>query len=349
MNWSAEQRFRAVMAGEIPDRSPVSAWLHCREEEHPGGALDEWTSNLQQTYGWDLIKINPRATYYGEIWGNQYRVGDYEERDIPRQLSVAINSEGDLAEIRRHDLTHPVISEQLELLSQVRRRSPAIPIQQTLFSPFSTLVQLSGISYYSQRPVFGAGGALGLADLLGADRKLLHGALEAIAETFAEYAAALMKRGAAGIFYAFTGTANKNIMSESDFDELSLPYDQIVLDAVRGGENILHACGAEAELSWISNLPGAISWDQFAAGNPSLDEYDATTVVGGVNHTAFAEHDPTAIYEQAAASAALGRVRPVVVTPTCSIVSAHASEPQLRALVAGVKESAADAGAKQFG
>lgn len=329
MTWTPAQRFDAVMAGEPADRPVVSAWRHHRDSEHPGGGLARWTVEFARRWDFDWLKINPRATYYGEIWGNRYRTGDYEVRDIPRQVSVAIASIADLAGIGAAS-DSPVLAEQVELSAEVHEAMPDVPAVQTLFSPLSTLIQLAGLSYYPGKPVFGRPGELGLAELFTTDPGLTHAALRAITDTYVDYLGRLRAAGMAGVFYAVTGTAHPRIASPETFAEFSTPYDREILEAA-GIHVIVHTCGEHADPQRFAGWPGALSWDQFAPGNPSLDAVDGTVVVGGVDHREFLR--PRLIAEQASAAAHVARRRPVLVTPTCSILSAHAGDAGLEAFV----------------
>ncbi|MBO1031501.1 uroporphyrinogen-III decarboxylase [Tessaracoccus sp. SD287] len=329
MTWTPRERFAAVMAGELADRPPISAWRHHRDSEYPGGPLARWTADFAHRWQWDWVKLNPRATYYAEVWGNQYRTGDYEVRDIPRQTAVAITSLDDLAAVdARTD--SPVLAEQVALVAEVHALAPDLPVVQTLFSPLSTLVQAAGLSYYAGKPVFGATGALTLPELFETDPALTHQALRAITDTYLSYLGDLRAAGMEGLFYAATGTLNPQITTSEQFSEFSEPYDLEILEEVADLSTIVHTCGEHSRAERLTRWGAAVSWDQFLPGNPSLADLDATVVVGGVDHRAFTE--PVVIAEQAAAAATLGRVRPVLVTPTCSILSAQASDAGLAAL-----------------
>lgn len=329
MTWSARERFRAVMAGELADRAPVTAWGHHRDSEHPGGPLARWTADFARHWEWDWIKLNPRATYYGEIWGNRYRTGDYEVRDIPRQLEVAVNSLDDLAAVAvRAD--SPVLTEQLRLVMDVHRLAPELPVAQTLFSPLSTLLQATGLSYYAGKPVFGAAGALELSTLLTADPALTHRALQAITDTHLAYLRELRTVGMEALFYAVTGTLNPQITTENQFAEFSEPYDLQIVEEAADLPTIVHTCGAQSRVDRLLTWGAALSWDQMLPGNPALSDVDATVVVGGVDHRAFTQ--PEVVAAQSRAASDLGRCRPVLIAPTCSILSTQITDAGLRAM-----------------
>lgn len=329
MGWTPRQRFEAVLAGEVADRPLVSAWRHYRDDEHPGGGLARRTSQFARRWDVDWIKINPRATYYAEVWGNRYRFGDYEVRDIPRQISVRVESVADLGEIGVV-VDSPILAEQIALSHEVREEVPDVPVVQTLFSPLSTLIQLSGLSYYPGKPVVGQSGRLSLRELFTADPALTHAALRSITETYIAYLSRLRDAGIDGVFYAVTGTAHPQITSREGFAEFSAPYDREILEAA-AMPVIVHSCGEHSDAQRFADWPAALSWDQFAAGNPALDAVDTPVVVGGVDHRAFL--DAELVAEQARAASMLARRRSVLVSPTCSILGSQAGEAALDALM----------------
>lgn len=74
-----KERFEAVLNHELADRPPVSAWRHFTENEHSGADLFvETMLKWQNTYDWDYVKLQPRASYYEEAWGGQFDYNDYE-------------------------------------------------------------------------------------------------------------------------------------------------------------------------------------------------------------------------------------------------------------------------------
>jgi len=68
-----KRRLRAALEGERPDRVPYALWGHDFDREWSAANLAEFTVESYRTYDWDLIKLNPRATYYFEAWGSSYK------------------------------------------------------------------------------------------------------------------------------------------------------------------------------------------------------------------------------------------------------------------------------------
>lgn len=333
MTWTHRDRFDALVAGERADRAAFAAWRHFREEEHSAARLAEATQQFVTEWEFDWVKLNPRATYYSEVWGNEFDTDDYFERDIPRQVSTAVQTPADLGRITsREAMTSPVLMQQLELSRLVRAALPELPLLQTVFSPLSILLQLSGISYYSGMPVFGYTPGLTLAELVSNYRRGMLNALQAITDTMSEYVQELLRNGVDGVFYAVTGTANTGLLDREKFDEFSRPFDIQLMDVAAGSPTILHTCGSASHPEYFTDYPAsALSWDSFADDNPPLDAFDGTVVIGGVDHRLFdAEHADT-VGQQARNALATNRDRPFILTPTCSIRSSIISDDALGA------------------
>ena len=67
-----KQRVREVLAGQAPDRLPVSVWGHDFLREWSAQELAAHTIERQRQFDYDFVKLNPRWTLFAEPWGNQY-------------------------------------------------------------------------------------------------------------------------------------------------------------------------------------------------------------------------------------------------------------------------------------
>ena len=72
MNYSKKDRIKKVLSGETPDRIPVSIWGHDFLREWSAKELAAQTIEKQQQYDYDFVKMNPRWTFFAELWGNRY-------------------------------------------------------------------------------------------------------------------------------------------------------------------------------------------------------------------------------------------------------------------------------------
>ncbi|MNI12349.1 Uroporphyrinogen decarboxylase (URO-D) [compost metagenome] len=151
-------------------------------------------------------------------------------------------------------------------------------------------------------------------------RTAAHHALHVISLTLADYVQELRQAGSDGLFYAVTGTAHPELFDDAMFNELSRPYDSIVLEAASYGKNILHTCGpyARPEIFNDYRIDG-ISWDTVAEGNPGLDANLKATKVGGVDHALFAANNIAQIKQQAKEALTLMKNQPFILAPNCAI------------------------------
>jgi len=122
-----------------------------------------------------------------------------------------------------------------------------------------------------------------------AEPDALRVALDVIAETFANYVQATLEAGASGIFFATTGWASSDMLTEEQYRRFGREYDQRVMDAFAGKAplNVLHNCGEHIYFDLLADYPvAAVSWAATLPGNPSLGEGKERTtkaVMGGVS------------------------------------------------------------------
>lgn len=319
-NWSKQDRFHALLSGERADRPMVSGWRHFIDKEQNAEDLAEITISFTKKYDWDWVKINPRATYLAEAWGNQYDFTDYQTV-FPRQKSTVIPAAESLWELEvKKAAQTPSLQEHLEAVRKIRQGLPDVPLLQTVFSPLTVLLFIVGRSAYVTKTVFGIEQPVTLDSLFKEHRAAAHHALHAIALTLADYVQELRQAGSDGLFYAVTGTAHPGLFDEARFDEFSRPYDSIVLEAASYGKNILHTCGAHSQPEKFNDYRiDGISWDTAAEGNPGLDANLKATKVGGVDHELFAANDIAQIRKQAKEAMTLMKDQPFVLSPNCAI------------------------------
>lgn len=325
-------RFEQHLSGKLADRPIVSGWHHFLDKEQSAADLAEATINFAHQYDWDWIKINPRATYLAEAFGNTYDFHDYRWV-FPRQRHAVIQKPADVWSIEEVDVTESApLQEQLEAVQLIREGLPETPIIQTVFSPLTILMFLTGNSSYINQTMYGSEAPVDFKQLLEAERSGVHRALHVIAITIANYVKELEKIGIDGLFYAVTGTAHPKLFDEATFNEFSRPYDSIVLHAMKKGKRILHTCGAYAQPERFDDYPvEGISWDTEAAGNPGLDIPLKKTKVAGVDHHLFEGNDDTLIEQQAKKAIDIMENQAFLLVPNCA-VSVKATEASLNTL-----------------
>lgn len=330
--WSSRERFAATLAGQLPDRPPISAWRHFIDSEHGADNLARAHIDFAREWGWDWVKINPRSVYYSEAWGKTFDADDYWDV-LPKQTSQPISAVGDLGKITRLDpLKTPALAEHIEAAELIRAGLPEIPLIQTIFSPFAVLQDLAGLGMFpGPSPfsrVYGSSEPISRQELLTGDRAALHATLRAIAETLAAFVSELLsdRVGLDGIFFALMGTAQPGFVSAADFAELSTKYDHIVLEAAAGKARILHTCGPNSNPQLFRDYPiDAINWDQSADGNPGLTADLGHVPVGGVSQLLIANGSAEAVAAATQEALKTAAGKPFLLTPGCALPLASAN------------------------
>lgn len=275
------ERIDAALKGEAVDLVPISFWRHFYLQERDAELLADALLAFQRDYQWDFVKVNPRATYHAEAWGNRYRYSD-DPHTPPALIDQVVHSRDDWAKIGVLDaFSAEPLKQQLVLLELMKEglQGEKVYFLQTVFSPLAVAYRLAGHS--KER----------LAQAMQQEGRELHAALEAIAETFTNYVKACIDAGASGIFFTPTKLASSDVMTEQQYQEYGVPYDLRLLAAIQGrpGFNLLHLCGDKVFFDRLMKYPvDAISWDATLPGNPSLregKERSGKMVVGGVSHT----------------------------------------------------------------
>lgn len=308
------ERVNAALRGDAVDRVPISFWGHDYIREWTAEGLAAAMLENYHAYDWDYMKVNPHASYHVEDWG-----ATLEHTTDPnhghRFLTIPVNSPDDWRRLRPLELDRGVLGEQLAALRLIRDdlRGEAHFIQ-TIFSPLSVAKYLVG---NRPEPV-----KQSIAD----DPNALKAALETITQTFATYAAASLEAGASGIFFATTGWASADFLTEDQYTEFGVEYDLRVLDAVAGKAsfNVLHNCSDNIYFDLLASYPvQAISWAATLPGNPSLADgkmRTAAAVMGGISEkTTLPDGTPDQVAAEVTQAIKETGGRRVLLAPGCSI------------------------------
>ena len=304
-----KDRVRAALAGKPVDHAPASLWGHDYLREWSPRDLADATLEQYRAYDWDFIKLNPRATYFAEAWGNTYRPSGAQRR--PDQLSILIADAGALDRVRPIDPAAGVFAEHLEALRLVLDGAGGeADVIHTIFSPLSVVALLCG-----PRTEF--------IELSRANPAGAHAALAAATETLAAYARNALATGAAGIFYAPLAWASRDTCTEEFYREFGRPYDLQVLAAIKGADfNVLHVCRNRNMIDLLLDYPvAAFNWADRGEGNHALAEVKARTsgaVMGGVDQVGLATMTAAEVSAQVRDALSGGSQR-VLITAGCSI------------------------------
>ncbi len=308
------ERVDAALQGAAVDRVPISFWGHSYLKEWSAEELAEAMLANYRTYNWDYMKVNPRASYHVEDWGAKLERSN-DPNHGPRFVDWPVREPGDWRRLRPLEPDRGVLGEQLAALRQIRDGlAGEAYFMQTVFSPLSVAKYLVG---NQTGPVLTS---------IQDNPDALRAALDVIAETFASYVQATLEAGASGIFFATTGWASSDLLTEEQYRRFGREYDQRVMDAFAGKAplNVLHNCGEHIYFDLLADYPvAAVSWAATLAGNPSLGEGKERTahaVMGGVSEkTTLPDGTPEQVDEEVRAAIKETEGRRVLVAPGCSI------------------------------
>jgi uroporphyrinogen decarboxylase len=330
----------ATVKGEIADRPPVSAWRHFPGKETSAVELARAMLDFHARFDWDFIKVNPRAVYYHEAWGNEYDYSRYNDI-MPTRTRTAIADKKDLWSIGEVPGTAGPFAEQLEALRLIKQGSVSdIPIFQTIFTPIGILANLCGLrslGRYREAPRAESA----LIKLMAEEPAGVHSALRAIARTLATYAAAVLETGVDGVFYAALGMARTGYFTRAEWEEFVRPYDLMVLEPLKAGTTLLHTCGIYGNPEWFVDWPiDVLHWAESATGNPGLKD-SASWIgdkipMGGVDERLFGTGAADEIARRARATIETMKGRPFVLAPDCS-VSINTRDDELAAFRGAVE------------
>jgi uroporphyrinogen decarboxylase len=256
-----KQRIERILAGDEIDRPAISAWRHFYDRENSKDDLAEAMIAFQRKFGWDFMKINPRASYHIEGWGARIRYST-DSLTKPNAVSFPVSVKEDWKKIGPLDWRSGSLG---EILAASRAIVEGIGSEvfcvQTVFSPLSIAADL-------------VDGDDKFQILLRRGRDELHAALENITRTFAGFVSDLFKTGISGIFFATTEWASRNLLTEEEYLEFGKQYDlQLLAAAAPAVFNVIHVCNTNNMLPLFRDYPGQVlSWNPFETGNLSIHQ-----------------------------------------------------------------------------
>jgi len=277
---SHRERIEAIMRGETPDRPAISLWRHFYHLESTAKGLAEAMLEYQKKYDWDFMKINPRASYHVEDWGNKLE-WSIREFDKHRKVKFAIESIEDWEKIEVLSPAAPVLTEHLNAVRLIRKGSgKELPLLMTVFTPLS----IAGDLVAREKM---------LLEHLAQDPQRVIRALENITVTFEHYVTEIRNAGADGIFLATTEWATSEMMTYSQYAEYARPLDLRILNATgTDALNLLHVCRGNNYLKELSDYPvQLVNWDASDPTNLPIDRgvefLKDKIAVGGIDQTGW--------------------------------------------------------------
>jgi uroporphyrinogen decarboxylase len=339
---SRERVDAALGQAAAVDRPPVTAWGHDFLSEWSPTELGASTVARARRYGWDLVKLQPRACCFAEAFGADYRPSG-NTREGPRLHDWAIRDVASWGQLPDVSAAARPLRDQVDALQFVAHELRAErPVYQTVFSSFTVASYLAADATAEasrRRPDLIAKDQSRAVRHLRERPDLLEGALTAIDSALMEFIRDSLTAGADGIFYAIGGSASVDALDPDEYMRLLLPHDLKVLAALATQVPVIaHLCGANLNFDLVRSLPvSAVSWSISEPGNPSLAagrERSGIAVFGGVAEVAdLVEGGPAAATRAVRAARKETGGRGLVVAPGCS-VPPSASDASLAAMAA---------------
>jgi uroporphyrinogen decarboxylase len=327
------ERLNAVLEGRWPDRPPVSFWYHFGPNCAAGKAAVEAHVRHMETYDLDFLKIMDDNRYprIGLRNGVIAEIGDLE------QLPVLQGDEDRFAR-------------QLELIRELARRfRDRFRMITTIFNTWSTLRQMTlPESGQHGPPVLGQAGDprdLMMSKLLREAPDALGRALDAIAESLANFARNCIEAGVDGIFFSVRDDwVDTPENKPGTYNRLVRPGDLKILEAVRSGAfNMLHICGQAVDFKRFGGYTvHAVNWADRYAG-PSIASVSAwlrPAICGGLNNLGtMAAGSPEDCEREAADAMQQAGDRPIILAPGCTFDPSTVPTENLRAIRRAVETS----------
>ena len=322
------ERVVAVLAGEQPDRPPVSFWHHFPPDCQFGqAAIDAHLKQLAR-FDLDFLKV-------------------MNDNPYPTQRDVC--SAGDLRDLPVLRGDEEGYGRQLELIRALSAElGGKVLLITTLFNAW-TILRRVVVPRTSDRhnPPSLAGPPRApdkrITELLRENRGDVGMAIDAIAASQANFAKRCIEAGADGVFLSVRDDwVDTDENGLSTYDEMVRIGDgQIIMAAAGGSANLLHVCGTVRDFDSFAAYPvHAINWADRAAG-PSIAEAakrTTRTLCGGVdNLSTLRDGTPAEVEAEARDALRQAGDRPMILAPGCTFDPDRVPEANLDAMVRAVR------------
>lgn len=305
---SHRERLRACLAGEAPDRPPVSLWRHSPIDDQSPETLAAATLHWQRTYDFDFVKVTPASSFCVKDWGVD-DVWEGHTEGTRRYTKRIIAGPEDWSRLRELTPSAPHLAGQLACLRLIKQGlAPETPVIQTVFSPLAQAKNLAGNET--------------LIEHLRLYPEAVMRGLEAIARTTRSFVSAALETGIDGIFYAVQH-AQAALLSLEEYKSFGVPFDQQVLEPANSSWlNVLHLHGKDIHFSLLSSFffP-VVNWHDRETP-PSLAEAQKTfkgVVCGGLRQDTLVYRDQAEVRKEARESIEGTRGRRLILSTGCVV------------------------------
>jgi uroporphyrinogen decarboxylase len=242
--------------------------------------LAELSVELQRRLDLDFIKFSPYGLYSVVDWGVtlDMKAGI---KTPPVQADFPVKDPEDWRKLRSFEPDEGeyliVLEAQRIALSELKED---VPMVQTVFSPLTSCLKLASrevlLKHIREAP------------------EAVHAGLEIVTETTRRFAAEVVKRGAAGLFFA-SQTTNEGYLTPREYLDFAKKYDLAVLDAVKGLSwfDLFHLHGTNIMFDLVLDYPVRAFNYHDREGGPPLAEMKTKTdkcLIGGIGQNTTLVH-----------------------------------------------------------
>jgi uroporphyrinogen decarboxylase len=335
----SRERVAAVLALDLADHPPVSAWGHTYDQEWGVDTLVEATVSAARRFDFDFVKLQIRASCFAEAFGARWRPSGSAAAEPELEMAGGATVD-DWRRIAEGAVDNEPLDLQVEVLRRVASElGPQTPCLQTVFSPGMVAWFLAGRDTRL------------LMQLVRAEPGLMAAGMARIAEVLASFTLGSVAVGAAGVFYAINPLADSSLIGAEEYGRSFLPHDRVAIEpASAGWFNMLHLCGPRIDTGLIESLPtDCVNWSTHDKGNPGLtwvrDRFRRAVVGGLHRRSPIADGSPEQVRAQARAALEDTGGRGHLLTPGCSVSPwPAAAAANLEELVRSAREPAAPSG-----
>jgi uroporphyrinogen decarboxylase len=242
------ERIERTLAGEMPDRLPVSIGRHFPGDDQRAADLARSLKDYQQRYDWDFLPVYPSAQFSVTGYGlhDQWHGQPDGQRTIVRRV---IQRSLDWTELRTLDPMRGDMGKQLECLRLLTDGLEAnTPILHAIYSPLAQAARLvdEGVLIRHMRT----------------EPDRLRTGLNVITESTLRFIDSMRRLPMAGIIYIIEH-AHYNALSEAEYQSFGAPYDRKILESIpqHWWLNLGQVHGDEPMLNITGSYPlQALSW-----------------------------------------------------------------------------------------
>lgn len=289
MATSKRERLEAAIGGSPVDRVPVAVWRHWPGDDQRAEDLAAAHVGFQEQYDWDFVKVSPASSFCVQDWGVETVWEGHHAEGTRRYVKRVVETPDDWTMLKPLDPRQGALGRQLECLRLLGEAfGEDVPFIQTVFSPLSAARYLAGDERLR-------------LDLRQHPDDLREG-LVVITETILRFISEARASGMAGIYYAVQ-YANHDLLCESEYRAVGLPYDRQIAEALDGlWLNVLHLHAPHPMFDLFADFPvQAINWHDRESDPDLMAGLSAFggAASGGVNRDVLLGDDPEPALDQA--------------------------------------------------